>query len=279
MDEFRAYKSPPVTENEALEFLNTAERYISMKDKRWKLLDVFESNPVLRHPIKPSRYRLTTGDKWGCFPVWTTYEWAKESGGKVRKRLDELASSSEKTLENHARLMLDILSGNAKPLTTNPGFKKNTDKWDIDTGEKGKADWSGNIGHNDDGVISASGLEKFSCEQKVAISKGKKLYTCLGFIKVTGVPETEGKAELVLTAVSKEGKEYSKSPWRGLKGWHKAEITPKIGEWIPIAITVNVFEILTDEETESLIVSLNLTGFESDCRVYIDDLGLYAHEQ
>ena len=123
IDELKSFKSPPGSEEEALTSLDSVERYMSMKAKWRRLVTDYSADPVLRLPIKPDRYHSSSGDRWGCYPLWSTYEWARECDGDVRKRIGDLTSSTQGPVRNHAVLMKEILEGTAAPISRNASFK------------------------------------------------------------------------------------------------------------------------------------------------------------
>ncbi len=277
IEEMRAFKSPPASENEALDLLNSVERYITMKEKRWKLVDEFQSDPVLRMPLKPSRYRLTTGDLWGCYPLWAVYDWAKKSDGNIRKRIDELAFSPEETVRSYAGLMLDVLEGTVMPVSKNSAFNKSLKGWKITTKGKGKVTWNGTEGHNENGSLFLNGSDNFMIEQKVPINKQN--YTCLGFVKVMEPLVAEGNVELALSVVDNSGKDFVVNVWSEIADWHKTSLIPRPGIWTTIATTIDISAITDNKKPESLIVRLTIKDLGEGSKVYIDDLGLYAHEK
>ena len=128
MDEMKA-TSAPASERSALELMSLAERYVDLKEKRFQLLDEFGDDPVLRHPGWEDgyMYRDVIGDRWGCYPLWRGYEWAQESGSKVRTYLDELTSSPIAMVGNHARLMSAVIDGEADPVLENAAFASSLD--------------------------------------------------------------------------------------------------------------------------------------------------------
>ena len=269
IDELRASGSPVASEDEALAIMSTLEKYIKMKDRRWELVDEFESDPVLYMPGKPTRYGALTGDRFGCYPLWFAYEWVNKGDGKVRNSLVELSSSSQEIIRSHAKLMLDSIDEKIFPVNKNSDFGKSLQSWQVTTGSEGKVTWNGKEGHKAKGALCAISLKDLTIEQKVPVEN--KIYSCLGFIKG---PENKdprrNSCELSLTVLDRDGTAIY------------THITNQVSHpqtWIPIVTTIDIPKVLKEKEPAYLIVRLHMRNFEEGSIMYLDDFGLYAHEQ
>jgi len=269
-DEMRAQKSVVTTENEALDIVNSSERYVSMKEKRKLLVDEFESDKILLQPLKPSRYVQLMGDRWGCYPLWRVYEWAKIPESKVSNRIDELTASRVGKVRNHALLMRDVLDNRVASLSKNPNFPKSLNGWKISTGEKGKASWTSAEGHNEAGALLGTGLGGCMLEQEVPIKNAGLEYTCLGFVREPVDQKSKGTVEISLTLLDKEGKVID---------WHKNILNTQPGIWLPVTTTLDIPAIVGEREVKSIIVRMFLRDFKEEEKVFVDDLGLYAHKK
>lgn len=275
IDEIKAYTIPVSSGEAAVGMLETVERYGSMKEKHRELEEAFESDPVLHIPNKSDRYRQTTGDRWGCYPLWATYEWAHDS--TVSARVDELTSSPVKNVRSHAQLMQAVLNGTALPLTDNASFSTNHASWDIIANETETVKWINAGGHASRGALLVSSPDRFKIEQTVPLSENPHLYTALAFVKLTGPDNVKGTAELVLSVIDKRDMDFVVDEWSVTKNWMKSSIRIQKGIWTPIATTIDVSEIKADLPPDSLTVQLSLNGFDEGSDIIIDDVGIYAH--
>ena len=277
MDELRAFTSPPESEEQALASLDSVERYMSMKARWRKLVNDYSADPVLNMPIKPDRYHSSTGDRWGCYPLWSTFEWAREKDGVVRKRLGELTASSQGTVRNHAVLMRDILEGATAPVSDNSTFDRNIKGWNIIKKSNERVTWSESEGHIKPGAFTVHNAVHILCDQKIRLSGKSDYYTCLGFVKVEGTDSGDGIAELIVTATDTIGKDTVVNEWLGATDWHMTSIKPSGGRWIPISTSIDISQIKVEKKPEQLEIRLILRDFAEGTKVFVDDFGLYEH--
>jgi hypothetical protein len=273
--DLRACASPPSSEKEALGFLASAERAATMTEKRWRLVGEFSKDPVLNLPLTPDQYWRVGGDRWGCYPLWASYEWAK-NGGAAGRELDLLAKSPAPSMRSHAVLMRGVIDHTVMPINPNPGFDMNLDRWIVTSGDKGSAAWTGAGGHSGAGALAVKG--ECAIEQAVPFIEGGGLVTCLVFVKGEGAAGTAGEAELVLEP-GKAGtittQEYDWLPM-GNRCIKVVKVRP--GGWTPVTATIDLANIPADRKADSLTFRLRLRNFPAGSTVVVDDAGMYAHK-
>lgn len=267
MEVIRAAKSPPASELEALRRAGSVERYLSNKQRREDLLDeLFFRDSALRPPPW-----VNEGDRWGCFPLWCLYDWAKDRTGKVRNRLDQLALSPDRVLSDVARLMCGILDGKTKPITKNPQFAQSLDGWSFAGKDATAITWDGSEGHH--GVGSLSGEGTWSISQEAPVTGGGK-YTCLGFVKITGSKSKAGYLDVGILDAKGDPTDLH---------YRRKTLFIKPGVWTPIATTID-FPALrrswpgTWKEPAAMRLQLNVSGLDPGDKAYVDDCGIYVHE-
>ena len=266
-DAMKAYKSRISSEEEGLDILNLSERYASMKEKRWAFVENVQKDPVFRHPLPPTMYRDLSWDRWGCHPLWRVYDAAKKRDGKVRKRLEDFTASQIQSLSNHARLMISILDGKEKPITLNANFTQSQNGWKINNNGKGKVIRK-NDGYNDPGSLYGKGLTNCVVEQKVPVTN--RAYTCLGFVKVPKSNEFKGRIELQITVLDANGESL---------GSQNNPVKTLPGIWMPMTTSIDIPALKSDKEPKSMIIQLRMSRFDPESEFFVDNLGLFAHEQ
>ena len=267
MEVIRAAKAPPTSELEALQQASSIESYLANKQRREDLLDeLIFRDPVLKPPIW-----VNEGDRWGCYPLWSLYNCARDRDGKVRSRLNQFASSQDRVLSDTAQLMCGILDGKAQPITKNPDFSKSLDGWDSAGKDSRAIAWNGREGHDGAGALSGEGA--WSISQQAPVSGAKK-YTCLGFVKITGSKSKGGYLDVAIL-------DGSGNPID--EHYRRKTLFLKAGVWTPIATTID-FPALkrsfprTWKEPATMRLQLNISGLDPGEKAYIDDCGIFAQD-
>jgi len=95
-------------ETEALEFIRLTLQGGAMAGKRTKLLDDFENDSVLMHPLSIDEKYLSPlrSDAWGSASLWPVYPWLEKSQ-KVRSRLEEISHSGWNIFASQAKNILE----------------------------------------------------------------------------------------------------------------------------------------------------------------------------
>ena len=264
----QASKTPPASEHEALERANAMEHYLANKQRREDLLDeLIFHDPVLRPPVW-----VNEGDRWGCYPLWSLYDWARDTKGTGRSRLNEFAASPDRILSDTARLMGGLLDGKTKPVTRNSGFSQSLDGWDLTRKGPTEITWDGRVGHDAAGSLSGEG--NFTISQEVRVS-GEKKYTCLGFVKITG---SRSKGSYLDVAILDARGEPTDQHYR------RKTLFMEPGVWTPIVTTIDFPSLkkswpATWKEPVAMKFQLNIGTLDPGGKVHIDDCGIYQQDR
>ncbi|MCL5743954.1 MAG: hypothetical protein M1541_08505, partial [Acidobacteria bacterium] len=241
--------------------------YLANKQRREDVLDeLIFRDPVLKPPIW-----VNEGDRWGCYPLWSLYGWARDRNGKVRSRLNQFASSQDRVLGDAARLMCGLLDGKARPVTKNPDFSKSLDGWNFAGKDSRAIAWDGREGHDGAGALSGEG--SWSISQEAPVSGGKK-YTCLGFVKITGSKTKAGYLDVAILDGSGDPIDQH---------YRRKTLFLKPGVWTPIATTIDLPALkrsfpATWKEPATMKLLVNISGLDPGERAYIDDCGIYVQD-
>jgi hypothetical protein len=245
--------------------MNSVESYLSNKQRREDLLDelVFH-DPV----IKPPPW-VNEGDRWGCYPLWCVYDWARNGDGKVRSRLNQFTLSPDRVLSDVAQLMCGILDGKIRPITRNPDFSNSLDGWDF--GPKGSTSmtWDGKEGHDGAGALCG---EQASISQEAPVN-GNHKYTCLAFVKITGSKSHGGYLDVAILDVN--GKAIDQH-------YRRKTLFLEPGVWTPIATTIDFPALKSSapgkwKEPATMRLQLSVNSLDPGGKVYVDDCGIYLH--
>ncbi len=266
MEVIKAAKSLPTSERDALQRANSVESYLSNKQRREDLLDeLFFHDPVIKPPVW-----VNEGDRWGCYPLWCLYDWAKNRNGRVRGRLNQFSLSEDRVLSDVAQLMCGILDGKIQPITRNPDFSKSLDGWDLESKGPTAMTWDKREGH--DGAGALCGEMGCAISQDATVSSNNK-YTCLGFVKVTGSQSKGGYLDVAILDVN--GKAIDQH-------YRRKTLFIEPGVWTPIATTID-FPALKRwnsslglwKEPTTMRLQLSVSGLDPGGKVYVDDCGIY----
>jgi hypothetical protein len=268
MEVIRAGKSLPASELEALQRASSVESYLSDKQRREDLLDQLIFHDAV---IKPPVW-VNEGDRWGCYPLWCLYDWARNRNGKVRSRLNHFTGSKDRVLSDAAQLMCGILDGKIKPITKNPDFSKSLDGWDFARRGPTAMTWDGRGGHDGAGALSGEGA--FSMSQEVPVS-GNNKYTCLGFVKITGSKSKGSYLDVAILDVNGNAIDQH---------YRRKTIFVEPGVWTPIATTIDFPALKSSslgkwKEPTTMRLQLSVGGLDPGGKVYVDDCGIYMQER
>ncbi len=261
-------KSAPETEEEALAQLAGNFDPVAYAQKRLDLALEFENDPVLVHPLPPTRYATTSGSGWGTNRMWQLYEWVKNSDA-VRARVTELAEQSQfEMVRLNARLLLKVASGEAEALNVNSGFEEGEDwatgwspwvKFGIGTNYR-----STEIAHTGEASLCFDGMKRGGPTQTLRLEPGS--YALTGFVYIPEGQETMGTVAVMATPRDAAGV--------NLPGGISSEIVPAQGRWQPIAAAGTIPAEIGGKPVVDVMFLPLVDGWDPDGKIYIDDLSI-----
>lgn len=262
----------PRTEEEALARLDTEFIPVVMAEKRLRLVQEFEDDPVLVMPLPPSRYSALMGSWWGTDRIWQLYEWAQRSQA-VRDRLAEIAQTSEYDLvRENARLLLRVAEGSAQALNANPSFEEGEDwpaRWTswVKFGI-GREYRTTEIAHSGEASICCDGMQRGGPYQVMTLEPGT--YAITGFVYVPQGQQNVGTVELSITPRDENH--------NNLPGAISVKVTPDRGRWQALAAASEIPAEIGGKRVAEVIVIAIVDGFHQGGKVYLDDLAVFPIE-
>ncbi|NLO06569.1 MAG: DUF4838 domain-containing protein [candidate division WS1 bacterium] len=258
---------PPATEAEALAVLQSNFAPVAYAQKRLSLALEFENDPVLIHPLPPTRYSTTTGSDWGSNRMWQLYEWVQMSEA-VRARVQDLAANSPHELvRQNASLLLKVAGGTAEPLNANPGFEEGGEwatgwsKWIANSGLNYRTT---EIAHSGEASLCVDGMDRGGPNQSLPLTPGD--YAATAFVYVPEGQQTMGTVGVMIIPRDETN--------TNLPGAISSEIVPVQGRWQAIAAAGTLpAEIGGKKVTHALVLPL-VDGWDPDGKIYIDDFSV-----
>ncbi len=258
----------PETEEEALAQLESNFAPVAYAQKRLRLAREFEDDPVLVHPLPPTRYAATTGSGWGTDRMWQLYEWVQESDA-VRARVADLAENAEfEMVRQNAELLLRVATGEAEPLNVNASFEEGDDwptGWNpwvkFGIGENYR---STDVAHTGEASLCFDGMKRGGPTQILNLEPGK--YAMTAFVYVPEDIETIGTVAVMATPRDEAGS--------NLAGGFSSEIIPTKGRWQPIAAAGEITAQVGGKDVANVMFLPLVDGWDPDGKVYIDDLSI-----
>ncbi|MGI5820297.1 MAG: DUF4838 domain-containing protein [Armatimonadota bacterium] len=261
-------ENPPATEAEALVRLEGSFEPVAYAQKRLNLAVEFEDDPVLVHPLPPTRYPATTGSSWGTNRMWQLYEWVQQSDA-VRARITELAATSEfELVRQNASLLLKVATGEAQPINANHSFEDGND-W--------ATGWTGwvkdgigrhyrttEIAHTGEASMCFDGMQRGGPHQTLRLEPGE--YALTGFAYVPEEVEKLGTVALQATPRDEAG--------NNLPGGISTQIIPAKGRWQPIAAAGTIPAQVGGKPVASVLFLPIVDGWAPNGLLYIDDLSI-----
>ena len=265
------------TEAEALAALDNAERVIGMAKQRLRLaLDEFPKDPVLVHPLDIERFQAYYGSTWGGGALWITMDWVARGDNAVRKKVAELARSSEShDIRGRAQLMLDIVDGKITPVSTNSSFEEGkgegADGWGywvkpdpVTNKTVGKMLRSEEMAHTGKYSLLCDSMYRGGPVLTLKELKPGK-YCAMGWVYTPEGQESKGMAELALTPRGDDGNNLP-----GLS----TKINPIPGRWTLVVAGGEIPEQINGTKVTNALLIPIVEGFR-DGKVYWDDVSLY----
>ncbi len=254
----------PTSEQEALAILEGNFAPVAYAQKRLDLALEFENDPVLVHPLPPTRYAATTGSDWGSNRMWQLYEWVKSSDA-VRSRIEEIAETSPfEMVRQNASLLLKVTRGDMEALNANPSFEEGGDwatgwsKWIANSGANYRTT---EIAHTGEASLCVDGMDRGGPNQSLVLEPGS--YAVTAFVYVPEGQQTMGTVGVQITPRDETN--------TNLPGSISSEIVPVQGRWQAIAAAGTLpAEIGGKKVTHALVLPL-VDGWDPDGKIYIDD--------
>jgi hypothetical protein len=258
----------PETEAGALARLDESFAPAMYAQKRLDLARQFEDDPVLGHPLPPTRYPATTGSAWGTNRMWALFEWVRDSDA-VQARVRELAETSEyEAVRQNASLLLKVATGEAEALNANPSFEE---------GEGWATGWTGwvkdgigrhyrttEVAYSGEASMAFEGMQRGGPHQSLRLEPGE--YAATAFVYVPEGQQKMGTVTIQVTPRDASG--------NNLPGGISTEIIPAQGRWQPVAAAGTIPAEIGGKEVASVLFLPIIDGWAPDGMVYIDDMKL-----
>jgi len=262
----------PATEKEALALLDDEFSPLSYAQKRLNLVLEFEKDPVLVHPLPPTRYGTTSGASWGSGRLWRVFEWVRRSDA-VRECVAKLAAHGKhETVRESANLLLKVATGESLSLNEDPSFEEGEDwptawsKW-VKFGI-GRNYRSTEVAHTGKASLCFDGMKRGGPHQTLVLEPGR--YAVTAFVYVPKDIKKLGTVEVGLTP--RDAKNAN------LPGRICTQIVPVRGRWQPLAAAGTIPAKIGHKEVAKVMLIPIIDGWDPDGKVYLDDLSLMRLE-
>lgn len=262
-----AQADPVEGEQDALDRLAQVRGGINMALKRRHVLASLEKDPVLRHPLPPSRYGLLGSDSWGLGEFWSLYPWLDQSRA-FRRRIVELAESQDPGLAGPAKAMLAIRSRKLTPVSVNPGFELGhgevADGWSYWVSSTGKLRRTKEAKRSGKWGLVAEDFARGGPNQSVDVTPGR--YVAMCHVYVPKGQKTNGSVSLSI--IMRDAKDNNLDGSQSL-------VTPAPGRWTLIAVQLDVTAKSRGKAVPKVLFCPIIDGFKQGQQIYLDDCRLY----
>jgi|LSQX01.3.fsa_nt_gb hypothetical protein len=260
---------PPASEAEALAMIAEGERQTKMAEKRIRLAEEWEKDPVLAHPLSPARFPLLSGRDWGGTALWRAFDWLARGSKPVRERLEQLAAAPEASLAgDQARMMLALASPDKKPISANSSFEegdRNAPPWNFWIKTAGTMRRVEGTAHTGKASVLCKGVDRGGPNMQIPVTPGR--YGAVAFAYTPPGSQTKGTVELAVTFRDAKGQNIPGSP--------STMATLKPGEWTVLAVPAQIPAKVGNREVKSVLLVPIVNGFAEGEEVYLDDVALY----
>ena len=257
-------RGPVTNEAEALALLDTSAERMGMAAKRMELIQQWQDDPVLVHPLDYSRYGALNGGDWGGDLIWQVYDWVAKSQ-KVKAKIEALAHDPSPVVARQAQTLLDVESGEGKLVSENLDLEQGFPPWNA---------WvkfsTGKMLHDDQHALSGKysilcdAMRRGGPNQIVKVTPGR--YVALGHVYA---PEGQGAVGTVTMAATMRGEDGVNMPGP------QTTVIPVPGVWITVASSVDGPEEIGGKQVTNILLVAVVDGFQDGAKVWLDDIGLY----
>jgi len=257
-------RGPVTTEADALKLLDAAGERLAMAGKRTALIEEWQDDPVLVHPLDYSRYGALNGSDWGGDLLWQVFDWAGRSD-QVKARLGELARDPDPVVARQAQTVLDVLTGDGKLVSENVDLEAGFAPWSawvkFGVGKMQRTDALAKSGRYS---VLCDAMQRGGPNQTVAVTPGR--YVAIASVYAPDGQPAVGTVTLTATMRGDDGVNLP-SP--------QTTIVPVPGAWTTVASSVDVPEEVGAKTVTNVLLVAIVDGFQDGGQVYLDDLGLY----
>ncbi|MBN1347186.1 MAG: DUF4838 domain-containing protein [Phycisphaerae bacterium] len=257
-------------EHAALDLLSKVGNTLGASLRRKRLIESFQKDPLLRHPLPPERYGLLSGDTWGVGDFWQVYPWLDKSQAVLR-RVDEMSRSDDADLAQTAKTMLQIRAGRLTPVCPNPGFEEGTGPaatgWSYWVKWGGRLSRTKDVKHDGDWSVVAEDFQRGGPHRNIPVTPGRYFGLCHAYVPKDQAPS--GTVELSIVMRGKRGINLDSAA---------TQVQPPPGQWTPVAVQLDVTKQSKGQDVTEVLFCPIVDGFKKGDRVYLDDCQLYRLE-
>ncbi len=253
------------------------------RKRRHLALEVYPKDPVLVNPLNIERFGALSGDSWGAGGMWAAMDWIVEGDNAVRKRVAELAISSDsKQVRDQAGLMLAIVDGNITPISKNHSFEEgegnlsaNWSYWvkpdPVTKKGVGRMLRSADRAHDGERSLLCDSMYRGGPVNSIRpLPPGKYCAFAWVYVDMPEGTESEGTCELAITPRGEDGQNLP-----GLS----TKITPPPGKWTLIVAGGKIQQEINGKEVTHALMIPIVDGFREGGKVYWDEVALYRVEE
>lgn len=265
---------PPTSQTAALSMIETVQSNWTLATHRLSLVDGFQSNSLLYHPLNPRSIGLTWSG-WNPAQFWGLVDYLKAhepTGGGVTSELQTLADSTTASrFRDFCRLILQVSSSTATPLISNSSFEQlsgsSITHWTMD-GPAGTLFRDTTVFHTGAASLRIHALTRGGPSQAITVTPG--LMVGRAYVFAPGAAsQWSGTIQFSVRLMNSSGTVVKV---------YNSTITPAAslaGQWSPVDFMDELPATISGVPISAARVVIVLSGFGTNPDLYLDDVNLY----